>query len=106
MTIAQRLAVVAALTCTLAGCADMIDADQPRPCRPAIPALNLSASDIEILRPTPLATRDGVRVEYRARTAAGSASDRFLECRFAAGAIPSERTVIVEANTESGPLSD
>jgi branched-chain amino acid transport system permease protein len=106
MTTLLRLAVVAALACTLVGCTDMVDGDQARTCRTAIPALNLSASDIEILRTTPLATRDGVRVDYRARAEGGPASDRFLECRFAPGAIPSERNVIVEANTESGPLSD
>ncbi len=106
MTMVPRLAVVAALACTLVGCADIVDAEQARTCRTAVPALNLSASDVEITRTTPLASRDGVRVGYRARVAAGPTSDRFLECRFALGAIPSERNTIVDATTETGPLSD
>ena len=83
----------------------MVDAEQARVCRTMVPALNLS-SEVEITRTRPLASHDGVRVEYRARADGGSVSDRFLECRFAVGPPTPDGGLLVGVATESGPLSD
>src|SRR6185436_4677799 len=76
-----------------------------RICRSVIPALNLSASDVEIVRTAPLVSGDGVRVEYRARGGSG-AGERFVECRFADGPALPDGGGIVQVITEAGPLSD
>ena len=106
MRIAARLVTVGLLACALAGCVGMVDAEQARTCRSVIPALNLSAADVEIVRTEPLASRDGVRVEYRAREETGAPSDRFVECRFADGPALPDGGGIVRVITEAGPLSD
>jgi branched-chain amino acid transport system permease protein len=106
MRLFARLAVLATLACALASCANMVDADQARLCRTIVPALNLSAADVEILRTISLASGDGVRVDYRTRAEAGQASDRFLECRFAVGPPTPDGGLLVGMATEAGPLSD
>ena len=65
MNAVPRLAAAAALACSLAGCVGGIDAGQARICRSVIPALNPSDAAFEIVRIAPLASGDGVRVEYR-----------------------------------------
>ena len=106
MRLIARLAVLAMLACALASCANVVDADQARLCHTVVPALNLSAADVEILRTVALASRDGVRVDYRARVEAGHASDRFLECRFAVGPPTPDGGLLLGVSTEAGPLSD
>ena len=106
MGILARLAVLALLACALASCVDMVDADQARVCRTIVPALNLSAAELEIVRTSPLFSGDGVRVQYRARTQGGSAAERFLECRFAVGPPTPDAGLLVGVTTESGPVSE
>jgi branched-chain amino acid transport system permease protein len=91
----------------LAGCAPVIDAGQARTCRAIIPAINATDARIDGVRALPLRSRDGVRIEYRAREPAGAARDRFLECRFApAGYAPPERSGLVGVTTEAGRLGE
>jgi branched-chain amino acid transport system permease protein len=101
-----RLATGAALACALAGCA-IVDAGQARTCRSIVPALNPSASAIEIVRTAPLSAGDGVRVAYRVRAPTGLLRDRFVECRFGAGGpVAPEQQVLVGVNTDAGPLGE
>lgn len=97
----------AAIAAALSGCSGVIDTDQARTCRSIIPALNLSASTIEIRRTAPLASGDGMRIEYRAREPVGLLRDHFVECRFGSGgpAAP-ERRMLVSVNTDAGPLGE
>src|SRR5712691_3806455 len=107
MNVGPRLAAVAVLTCTLAGCAGGIDAGQARICRSIIPALNPSDATSEIVRTASLASSDGVRVEYRVRAPAGPSRNRFLECRFAGGSHASpDRSALLGVTTDIGPLGD
>jgi len=94
------------MACALAGCA-IVDAGQARICRSIVPALNLSASAIEIVRTVPLSAGDGVRVDYRVRAPTGLLRDRFVECRFGAGGpVAPEQQVLVGVNTDAGPLGE
>jgi branched-chain amino acid transport system permease protein len=101
---ALLVAILAVLLASSAGCAPGIDAGQGRLCRAIIPALNGEASAVEIVRTAPLASGQGVRVDYRVQSPSGQRS-RFLECRFAGGmeAAP-ERTGLAGVTTEDGPL--
>src|SRR5262245_66224735 len=83
------LVLVAALAC-LAGCAVGLDAGQARLCRAVIPALNGTASAIEVVRTLPLPAARGVRVDYRVQSATGQRG-RILECRFTGGSAGGER---------------
>jgi branched-subunit amino acid ABC-type transport system permease component len=106
MNALSRLAAIAALLCALAGCAG-VDTNQARICRSIVPALNLSAAAIEVVRTAPLASVDGVRVDYRVHAEVGSTHSRFVECRFAPSgpAMPLPAS-LVSVRTEAGPLSD
>jgi branched-subunit amino acid ABC-type transport system permease component len=100
------LVLAAALACALAGCA-IVDATQARTCRMIIPALNPSASVIEIVRTAPLAAGDGVRIDYRVRASVGLLKGRFVECRFAgASHPPPEQGGLIGVATETGSLGD
>src|SRR5262245_64382701 len=95
------LVLVAALAC-LAGCAVGLDAGQARLCRAVIPALNGTASAIEVVRTLPLPAARGVRVDYRVQSATGQRG-RVLECRCTGR---SAGGVLAALDPEGGPVSD
>src|SRR5215207_6894351 len=103
----RRSACAAAFACALAGCVGGIDVGQARVCRSVIPALNPGDAAFEITSTAPLASGEGVRVEYRARVAGGPSRGRFLECRFAGGSrVSSDRGDLLGVTTEAGPLGE
>ena len=103
----RRSVCAAALACALAGCVGGIDAGQARVCRSVIPALNPADAAFEIVRTLPLASGDGMRVEYVAQVPGGPLRTRFLECRFAGGSrASSDRMGLLGVTTEAGPLGE
>ena len=107
MNAVPRLAAAAALVCSLAGCAGGIDAGQARTCRSVIPALNPADATLEVLRTAPLASGDGMRIEYRARGPDRPWRSRFLECRFVGGSPASpDRGGLAGVITDTGPLGE
>lgn len=103
----RRSVCAAALACALAGCVGGIDAGQARVCRSVIPALNPADAAFEIVRTLPLASGDGMRVEYVAQVPGGPSRTRFLECRFAGGSrASSDRMGLLGVTTEAGPLGE
>ena len=102
MSAINRLLLLVGAVAATAGCASSLDAGQARLCRAVIPALNGTARGIEVVRTGPLPTGDGVRVDYRAQSAAGQRS-RFLECRFAGAR---EGGQLAAVSTEEGPIGD
>jgi branched-chain amino acid transport system permease protein len=107
MNAASKLAAAAVLTCLLSGCAGGIDAGQARTCRSVIPALNAADARFEILRTAALSSGEGVRIDYRARTAAGPSRAHFVECRFSSGSRASpDRGALLGVSTESGAMGE
>lgn len=101
-----RLVPAVALACAVAGCA-AVDAGQARTCRSILPALNPSASAIDITRTLQLSAGDGVRIEYRVRAAAVPVRARHVECQFLSASHASpERGSLLGVSTETGPLGE
>jgi branched-chain amino acid transport system permease protein len=104
--IVPKLAPVLASAIALSGCA-IVDAGQARTCRSILPALNPSASGIEIVRTAPLPGGEGVRIDYRAPAPTGLLRARFVECRFGPGGpLAPEQQTLVGVNTDAGRLGE
>jgi branched-chain amino acid transport system permease protein len=98
------------LTLTLlaipAGCAPLLETDQARLCRMALPAIEPPGASIAISRQTPFPDGRGLRVDYLSGSPDEAASPHFAECRFVAPGRPRRSQDLIAVNTDRGPLND
>jgi branched-chain amino acid transport system permease protein len=101
----RRLACLAILL-ALAACSTLVETDQARLCRMALPALAPSGATVAILKQREFADGRGLRVDYRLSGLGAPASPRFAECRFKAPGRPERSEDLVSLTTNDGPLPD
>src|ERR1700722_16198191 len=83
----------------LAGCSALVETDQARLCRMALPALEPPAAVIAIVKQTACPDGRGLRVDYRSTQVGASAQARFLECRFRLPGRPKRSEDLVAVTT-------
>jgi branched-chain amino acid transport system permease protein len=96
--------LVAALSLT--GCSSLLETDQARLCRMALPALEAPDAKIEITGQKEFADGRGVRVDYRSGGADELLAPHFAECRFVAPGRPRKSQDMAALATDRGKLSD
>jgi branched-chain amino acid transport system permease protein len=103
---ASRLPLI--LTCLglLAGCAPLLETDQARLCRMALPAIENPDSKITIARQTPFEDGRGLRVDYRAAAPGEKPAPHFAECRFREPGRPRRSQDLIAVKTDRGSLSE
>lgn len=97
--------VTAILLGLLIGCGSLIDAEEARICRLALPALNAEGVAIGIERVAPGPYPQSLRIDYRA-TEDGAARMRFAICRFSAQRNLRGERELTGLATEAGPVAD
>ncbi|MGO9769145.1 MAG: branched-chain amino acid ABC transporter permease [Roseiarcus sp.] len=100
------MAFVAIAAVGLAGCARLVETDQARLCRMALPALAPPGAMIAILEQREFPDGRGVRIDYRLSALGAPAQTRFAECRFKAPGRPERSEDMVGLTTDDGALSD
>jgi branched-chain amino acid transport system permease protein len=95
-------ALLAALT--LAGCSRLVETDQARLCRMALPAVSPPDSAIEVLSQHEFPDGRGLRVVYRLDPGA-PASTHFVDCRFRQPGRPLRSDEMVALAIDGRPLS-
>ncbi|MBV8473930.1 MAG: branched-chain amino acid ABC transporter permease [Hyphomicrobiales bacterium] len=90
----------------IAGCARLVETDQARLCRMALPALEAPDAAITILKQTAFPDGRGLRVDYRVNLSGRAPESRFAECRFRLPGRPKRSEDLVGLTTKDGPLSD
>jgi branched-chain amino acid transport system permease protein len=101
----RRLACLAILL-ALAACTRLVETDQARLCRMALPALAPPEAAIAILDQREFPDGRGLRVGYRLSLPGAPAETRFAECRFRLPGQPKRAEDLVALATDDGPLSD
>ncbi|MGD1015080.1 MAG: branched-chain amino acid ABC transporter permease [Roseiarcus sp.] len=101
----RRLACLA-IAFALAACSMLVETDQARLCRMALPALAPEGAVVTVLEQRELADGRGLRVDYRLSGLGAPAATRFAECRFKAPGRPQRSEDLVGLTTDDGPLSD
>jgi len=101
----RRLACLAILL-ALAACARLVETDQARLCRMALPALAPPGAAIVILDQRAFPDGRGLRVDYRLSLPGAPAATRFAECRFRAPGRPQRSEDLVALTTDDGPVAD
>ena len=97
------LVLVAALA--LSGCSTLVETDQARLCRMALPALAPPDAAIAILKQTAFADGRGLRVDYRQSEPGAPPLARFAECRFRRPGRPEHSEDLISLTTDEGPLT-
>jgi branched-chain amino acid transport system permease protein len=97
--------ILSAALALLAGCAPLLEADQARLCRMALPAIEPPESAIVIQRQSPFPDGRGLRVDYLAGPAGETFTTHYAECRFAAPGRPRRSQDLVSIETDRGPLN-
>jgi branched-chain amino acid transport system permease protein len=95
-----------AMCLALAACSTLVETDQARLCRMALPALAPEGAIVTILKQREFRDGRGLRVDYRLSGLGGPAETRFAECRFKAPGRPERSEDLVALTTDEGPLSD
>jgi branched-chain amino acid transport system permease protein len=90
----------------LAGCATLLETDQARLCRMALPAIEDPDASIRILRQSPFEDGRGLRVDYSAAAPGGAPIRHFAECRFREPGRPRKSQDLVSIQTDRGPLGE
>jgi branched-chain amino acid transport system permease protein len=88
----------------LAGCATLLETDQARLCRMALPAIEDRDATIEIVSQTEFGDGRGLRVDYRASPPGERAQPHFAECRFRAPGRPRKSQDLTAIDTDRGAL--
>ncbi len=101
----RRLACLA-ICLALAACATLVETDQARLCRMALPALAPPEAIVAILKQREFSDGRGLRVDYRLSGPGAPAQTRFAECRFRSPGRPKRSQDLVGLTTDEGPLSD
>jgi branched-chain amino acid transport system permease protein len=96
---------VLALAAFAAACAPLLEADQARICRMALPAIEPPESTIVIKQQTPFADGKGLRVDYEASAPGEAASAHYAECRFLEPGRPRRSQDLATVDTDRGPLN-
>jgi branched-chain amino acid transport system permease protein len=95
-----------AILLALAACSTLVETDQARLCRMALPALAPPGAIVAILKQREFNDGRGLRVDYRLSGLGAPAETRFAECRFKAPGRPERSEDLVSLTTDAGPLSD
>lgn len=90
----------------LAGCATLLETDQARLCRMALPAIEDRDAAIQIVAQAEFADGRGLRVDYLANAAGRTPQRHFAECRFLAPGRPRKSQDLIAILTDRGPLGE
>jgi branched-chain amino acid transport system permease protein len=101
-----RSLLILASMCLITGCAPLLETDQARLCRMALPAIEDAGSTIQIKRQTPFEDGRGLRVDYLAGAPGEALAPHFAECRFLAPGRPRKSQDMISLVTDRGPLSE
>jgi len=101
----RRLPFLLALV-LFAGCTRLLETDQARLCRMALPAIEAPDTAIKLLSQAEMQDGRGVRIDYRAAAPGEAAQSHFAVCRFIAPGRPRRSQDLVAVETDRGPLSD
>ncbi len=91
---------------TLAGCSPVLETDQARLCRMALPALIPQDERIAILKQTPDADGRGLSVAFTAETPGEEPQNHFAACRFREPGRPRESRDLTSFTLDGEPLSE
>jgi branched-chain amino acid transport system permease protein len=101
----RRLLAVLLAALTLAGCSRLVETDQARLCRMALPAVSPPDSTIDVVSQHEFPDGRGLRVVYRLES--GSlASTHFIDCRFRQPGRPLRSDEMVALAIDGQPLND
>jgi branched-chain amino acid transport system permease protein len=89
----------------VAGCAPLLEADQARLCRMALPAIEPPDSKIVIRLQAPFADRKGLRVDYVSSLDDEAPTAHYAECRFREPGRPRRSQDLTAIDTDRGPLN-
>jgi branched-chain amino acid transport system permease protein len=102
----SRFFLILACFALLSGCAPLLETDQARLCRIALPAIEDPDASIQILRQTPFIDGKGLRVDYLAGAPGEELAPHFAECRFLAAGRPRKSQDLISIVTDRGKLGD
>ena len=105
-TAPARLSTGLFLLLALAACSTLLETDQARLCRIALPAIEEPDARIEIDRQSEFADGRGVHVDYRSGISGGALIPHYAECRFVAPGRPRKSQDLIALATDRGPLGD
>jgi branched-chain amino acid transport system permease protein len=91
---------------TLAGCSPVLETDQARLCRMALPALMPQDSRIVILAQAPEADGRGLNVVFTAETLGEAPQNHLASCRFREPGRPRESRDLTSLTLDGEPLSE
>jgi branched-chain amino acid transport system permease protein len=100
----SRLFLILACFALLGGCAPLLETDQARLCRMALPAIEDADATIRVVRQTAFADARGLRVDYLAATPGAAPAPHFAECRFLAPGRPRKSQDLISVVTDRGEL--
>jgi branched-chain amino acid transport system permease protein len=101
----KRLFAVLFAALALAGCSRLVETDQARLCRMALPAVSPPDSTIEVLSQREFPDGRGLRVVYRLDPAFPAAT-HFADCRFRQPGRPLRSDELIALAIDGRPLSD
>jgi branched-chain amino acid transport system permease protein len=104
--LAARSLLILALLPLLAGCARLLETDQARLCRMALPAIEDRDATIRIVSQNPFIDGRGLRVDYRAGPPGAALTPHFAECRFLAPGRPRKSQDLISVVTDRGKLNE
>jgi branched-chain amino acid transport system permease protein len=97
--------VLVSLVALLAGCAPLLEADQARLCRMALPAIEPPDSVMTIKAQTPFPDGKGLRVDYVSGLPGETPSAHYAECRFVEPGRPRRSQDLAAVDTDRGALN-
>ena len=101
----RRLFVVLLAVVTLSGCSRLVETDQARLCRMALPALSPPDSSVEVVSQHEFPDGRGLRVVFRLDPGS-PASTHFADCRFRQPGRPLRSDEMIALAIDGQPLSD
>jgi branched-chain amino acid transport system permease protein len=101
----KRLLAVALAALALAGCSRLVETDQARLCRMALPALSPPDSTVDVVSQHEFPDGRGLRVVYQVGPAP-PASTHFVDCRFRQPGRPLRSDEMAALAIDGRPLSD
>jgi branched-chain amino acid transport system permease protein len=104
--LAGVLPILLIAAATLAGCSPVLETDQARLCRMALPALIPQEARIAILTQAPDADGRGLRVAFTAETSSGERQTHRAACRFRLPGRPHESRDLTSLTLDGQPLSE
>jgi branched-chain amino acid transport system permease protein len=90
----------------LTGCSPVLETDQARLCRMALPALMPQDSRIAILTQTPDTDGRGLKIVFTAAAPAGDSQNHLAACRFREPGRPRESSDLTSLTLDGEPLSE